>query len=260
MRFGAALDLRFDESFETFVSFLRERGLDHVEIRQGYLDTHPDTPTAARVRQVARAHDVTVSLHAPYRDCNLGNLTERLRTATVDAVCGALDFAAEAGAVAVVVHGGSVRPRYPERVQRQSREQAVRSLRACAKHAAEVGVPLCVENQRDKSSTRRNTATPDRLAALLDDVSAGADVDVDFLRVTLDVGHAKVTGVEYETFVERFGDRITVAHLHDNDGTDDDHEPLPAFQSVGERVGAAYNVLEMKSLADIERCVTGIEE
>ncbi|AUV80283.1 sugar phosphate isomerase/epimerase [Salinigranum rubrum] len=254
MRFGAALDLRFDESFEKYVSFLREQGLSHVEIRQGHLDTHPDAPSPERVRRVAAENDLTVTLHAPYRDCNLGNLNERLRKATVAAVCDSLDFAAEAGAKAVVVHGGSVRPRYPDRVQGQSREQAVRSLRACGRYAEEVGVPLCVENQRDKSSQRRHTATPERLATLLDDVG------VDSLRVTLDVGHAKVTGVAFEEFVERFGDRIVVAHLHDNDGTDDDHDPLPTFRSVGERIGAAYNVLEMKSLADVERCVSGLVE
>jgi sugar phosphate isomerase/epimerase len=251
MRFGAALDLRFDESFEEYVAFLREQGLSHVEIRQGYLDTHPDAPTPERVRRVSEERDVTVTLHAPYRDCNLGNLNDRLREATVAAVCDSLDFAAEAGAAAVVVHGGSVRPRYPERVRAQSRERAVRSLRACGRYADDVGVPLCVENQRDKSSRRRNTATPERLAALLDDVG------VDSLRVALDVGHAKVTGVAPAAFVETFGDRIVVAHLHDNDGTDDDHDPLPSFRSVGEAVGAPYNVLEMKSLADVERCVAG---
>ncbi|WP_136592509.1 sugar phosphate isomerase/epimerase family protein [Salinigranum halophilum] len=251
MRFGAALDLRYDQSFEAFVAFLRDRDLSHVELRQGYLDTHPDAPSAARVRRVAAEADVTVTLHAPYRDCNLGNLNERLREATVEAVCNSLDFAAEAGAAAVVVHGGSVRPRYPERVQRQSRERAVRSLRTCGRYAEDVGVPLCVENQRDTSSKRRNTATPERLAALLDDVG------VDSVRVTLDVGHAKVAGVDYRAFVDRFGDRITVAHLHDNDGADDDHDPLPTFRSVGAAVGAPYNVLEMKSLADIERCVAG---
>jgi sugar phosphate isomerase/epimerase len=254
MRFGAALDLRFDQSFEEFVAFLGEQELSHVEIRQGYLDTHPDAPTPERVRRVADDADLTVTVHAPFRDCHLGNLNERLRAATVASVRDALDFAAAAGAGAVVVHGGSVRPRYPERIQRHARDQAVRSLRACADHAAAVGVPLCVENQRDTGSKRRNTATPDRLAALLDDVGAGSE-----LRVTLDVGHAKVAGVPVGAFVDAVGDRIHVVHLHDNDGTDDDHDPLPAFRAVAAGIDAPYNVLEMKSLADIERCVAGTD-
>jgi sugar phosphate isomerase/epimerase len=255
MRFGAALDLRYAQSFEAFVDFLAAQGLAHVEIRQGYLDVHPDAPTADRVRDVAAEADVTVTLHAPFRDCDLGNLNERLRESAVDAVRDSLDFAAAAGAEAVVVHGGSARPRYPDRVQERSREQAVRSLRACAAHAAATGVPLCVENQRDTSSKRRHTATPDRLAALLDDV----DADPSVLKVTLDVGHAKVAGVDPQAFVDAVGDRIAVAHLHDNDGRDDDHDPLPAFRDVAAAVGAPFNVLEMKSLADIERCVAAAD-
>jgi sugar phosphate isomerase/epimerase len=89
------------------------------------------------------------------------------------------------------------------------------------------------------------------LAAFLGDL----EVDSEYLRLTLDVGHAKASDVPYERFVERFGDRIHILHLHDNDGTADDHDPLPEFETVASRVGAPYNVLEMKSLADIAACV-----
>jgi sugar phosphate isomerase/epimerase len=162
-----------------------------------------------------------------------------------------LDFAAAADADAVVVHGGTVKEYYPDRAHRRARTQAVESLRECARHAAAVGVPLCLENQRDKPTKRRHTATPDRLSSLLDD----AGVDSEYFGLTLDVGHAKATGVDYAEFVDRFGDRIHVAHLHDNDGTGDDHDPIPEYESVAAAVGAPYNVFEMKSLADVERCV-----
>jgi sugar phosphate isomerase/epimerase len=253
MHYGASLDLRFDESVEEFVRFLDTQGLSHVEIRRGYLDTRPDAPTPDDLRELAESYGVTYSFHAPHIDSNLGNLNEPLRRGTVESVVETLDDAAVAGAGAVVVHGGDVPKRYPERVQRHSREQAVRSLRECARYADDVGVPLCLENQRERASRRRHTSTPDRLAALVDDVG----VDSPYFGITLDVGHAKVTGFDYREFVDRFGDRIVVAHLHGNDGTDDDHDPLPTFRDVAADVGAEYNVLEMKSLADIERCVRG---
>ncbi|SEO45300.1 Sugar phosphate isomerase/epimerase [Halogranum amylolyticum] len=253
MHYGASLDLRFEESVEEFVLFLREQGLSHVEIRRGYLDVAPDAPTPADLRDLADAYDVTYTFHAPHLDSNMGNLNEQLRRGTVASVVETLNDAAAAGAGAVVVHGGDVPRRYPERVWDHSREQAVRSLRACATHAADVGVPLCLENQRETARRRRHTSTPERLAALLDDVGADATA----LGVTLDVGHAKATGVDYRAFVDRFGDRIRVAHLHDNDGTGDDHDPLPTFREVAAAIGAEYNVLEMKSLADVERCVRG---
>lgn len=256
MHYGASLDLRFDESVEEFIRFLDTQGLSHVEIRQGYFDTTSDSPTPTELRALAESYGITYSFHAPHVDSNLGNLNEPLRRGTVDSVIETLDAAAEAGAGAVVVHGGDVPKRYPERVQTHSRAQAVRSLRACARHADDVGVPLCLENQRETARRRRHTSTPDRLASLVADVG----VDSPFFGITLDVGHAKATGVDYRMFVDRFGDRIVVAHLHDNDGTGDHHDPLPSFRAVAADVGAEYNVLEMKSLADIERCVDGPAE
>jgi sugar phosphate isomerase/epimerase len=253
VRYGATLDLRFEESVREFVDFLGELDLDHVELRQGYLDVHPAAPTARELRALAAATDVTYTFHAPFRDANLGNLNEPLRRAAVEAVERTLDTALAADAGAVVVHGGSVPRRYPDRVRDHARRQAVRSLRECARHADDIGMHLCVENQGRKRARARHTETPDRLAALLDDV----DVDSEYLGVAVDVGHATVTGVDVAAFVDRFGDRVRVAHLHDNDGTADQHEVLAGYEQVADSVGAEYNVLEMKSLADIERCVRG---
>jgi sugar phosphate isomerase/epimerase len=249
-RFGASLDVRFDSSVESFAEFLVDRGLDHVELRHGYLDVN-ETPDPAALRGLAARHGLTYTVHAPHVDCTPGNLNETLREAFVAGVRSSLDFAASIEASGVVVHGGSVRRRYPDRVNEHAREQAVKSLRACARHAQAAEVPLCLENQRDTARKRRNTATPDRLASFLDDVGVGPET----LRLTLDVGHAKATGLDHEAFVDQFGDRIHVVHLHDNDGTDDDHDPLPTFREVAAGVDAPYNVLEMKSLADIDRCV-----
>ncbi|WP_440991796.1 sugar phosphate isomerase/epimerase family protein [Haloarchaeobius baliensis] len=253
MRFGAALDLRYEVPIDEFVDLVTGLGLDHVELRQGYLDVHPEAPTPRELRELAADRDLSYTFHAPFRGSNLANLNEPLREAAVDGVKRSLDTALAAGAGAVVVHGGSVPRRYPDRIRSIARRQAVRSLRECAVHADEIGMHLCVENQRRKESQERNTETPARLASFLDDVG----VDSPYLGVTLDVGHAKVTGVDVAEYVETFGDRIRVVHLHDNDGQRDSHDVLPEFRQVAERIGAPFNVLEMKSIADIERCVAG---
>jgi len=251
MHYGASLDLRMSDSLEEFVQYLDSLGLSHVEIRQSYLDIRPDPPSHEEFRDVRETYGVTYTLHAPYNDSNAGNLHESLRRATVDGIKETLDTAAAIGAGAVVVHGGGVKRSYPDRVKEYARSQAVKTIREAARHADEVGVPLGVENQRRKETKRYNTSTPAMLASFLEDV----DVDSEYLGVTLDVGHAKATGIEPSAFVDEFGDRIVVAHLHDNDGSADDHDPLPEFESVAATVDAPYNVLEMKSKADIEACV-----
>jgi len=253
-RFGASLDIRFGESVPEFVSFLGERGLDHLEVRQGYADVR-ETSVVDTLQETLAGREFGVTFHAPHIDCAMGNINEGLRRAAVDGVKRSLDMAATVDAGGVVVHGGASRRRYPERVRAHSRSQALASVGECARYAESVGVPLCLENSREKARSRRHTATPDRMAAFLDDL----DADPASLRVTLDIGHAKASGVPYERFVERFGERIHIAHLHDNDGEGDDHDPLPEFESVASDIGAPYNVLEMKSLEDIAACTTDTE-
>ena len=253
MHYGASLDLRMADSPAEFAQFLTDCGLSHIEIRHNYLDARSPTPTADQLAEVGRRHDLTYTVHAPYSDCNPGHLNDSLRKAATESLVDALDLAAAIGAGAVVTHGGAVRRAYPDHVKAQARKQAVKTLRDAGRHAADVGVPLCVENSRQKAKTEYTTSTPDRLAAFLDDI----DGEDRLVEATLDVGHANASGIDPAAFVDSLDDPPVVCHLHDNDGTSDDHDPLPTYESVAADVGATYNVLEMKSKADIKRCIEG---
>jgi sugar phosphate isomerase/epimerase len=248
---GAAMDIRFGATVEEFVAYLADIGLTHVELKREYLAGHPNTPGPERVCELAASYGVSVTYHAPFRDWNVGSYDESVRQDSVERVKQTLDDAAAAGAAGVVVHGGSVPRRYPEWVRERSRENAGRSLAECAQYAQLVGVPLCLENQPVDDEKRRYTTSPADLAAMIDTV----DVPPEYLGVTLDVGHANVNGHDWRTFVEEFGRRIRVCHLHDNDGTADQHEPFPGYEPVVEAVPADRFVFEMKSAADVGRSV-----
>ncbi|WP_231188408.1 sugar phosphate isomerase/epimerase family protein [Haladaptatus sp. DYF46] len=250
-RLGAAMDLRFDESVREFAAYLHDVGLDHIELKREYLHSHPNAPSPRELSELRREYDLTFTLHAPFRDWNLGSFNDASRRASVEQVKRTLDDAAAADAGAVVVHGGSVPRRYPDPVREKAKRNAIQSLSECAEHAAHVGIPLCLENQPRSDSTERHTTTPSDLEGMITDVGA----DSDWLKLTLDVGHATVNGYEWRTFVERFGNRIEIVHLHDNDGTNDDHEPLQAYGDIGSSVDASYFVFEMKRVDDIATCV-----
>ncbi|WP_276255568.1 sugar phosphate isomerase/epimerase family protein [Halomontanus rarus] len=250
-RLGAAMDVRFGATVEEFLTYLTDVGLNHVELKREYLHGHPDAPDAETVGELAEEYDVSVTYHAPFRDWNPGSFNDAVRQSSVEQVRRTLDDAATAGAGAVVLHGGSVPRRYPEWVRATARENALRSLAECAAYARSVGVPLCLENQPRDEGKRRYTTTPDELAATLEAV----DVPPESVGVTLDVGHASVNGEEWEAFVDRFGDRIRVCHLHDNDGSADRHEPLLDYEPIVEAVPADYFVFETKSVADVAACV-----
>jgi sugar phosphate isomerase/epimerase len=250
-RLGAAMDVRYAATVEGFLDYITDLGLEHVEFKREYLAGHPEAPTPAQIGDLASTYDVSVTLHAPFRDWNAGSFNAAARRDSVDRVRRTLDDAAAMGADAVVVHGGSVPERYPEWVRDRAIDHARRSLREAARHAERVGVPLCLENQPPSSGTRRHTTTPDDLAALLE----AADADPQYLGVTLDVGHAAVAGFDPAAFIDRFGDRIQVCHLHNNDGTADQHHPLTDYQKILTDVPADYASFEMKSVADVGTCV-----
>ena len=245
------MDVRFRASVVEFLEYLADLGLDHLELKREYLEGHPDTSTAAELGNLADHYDISVTYHAPFRDWNMASFNDEIRRASVERVKGTLDDAASAGAGAVVVHGGSVPHRYPDWVREKAAANARQSLVECAEHAQSVNVPLCLENQPQSDVKHRYTTTPDDLA----DALAGVSVDAEHLGVTLDVGHAKANGYDWENFVDRFGDRIRVCHLHDNDGTGDHHDPLADYQEIVKTVPADYFVFEMKSIDDVARCV-----
>jgi sugar phosphate isomerase/epimerase len=255
-RLGAAMDIRFGASAEEFVTYLTDMGLNHVEFKREYLQGHPEAPSPKEVAELAERYDVSVTYHAPFRDWNIGSFNDDSRAASVRQVKQTIDDAAAAGAGAVVVHGGSVPHRYPEWVKAKAERNARHSIAECAEYAQFVGVPLCLENQPIDTDTRRYTTTPDALG----DVLADVDVTPEYFGVTLDVGHANVNDVDWRTFVDRFGDRIRVCHLHDNDGTADQHEPLTDYQPVVDAVPADYFVFETKSVADVATAMSAETE
>lgn len=250
-RLGAAMDIRFGATVEEFMAYITDLGLNHVEFKHEYLAGHPNTPEPERVGELAKEYGVTLSYHAPFRDWNMGSYDETVRRDSVERVKQTIDDAAAAGATSVVVHGGSVPHRYPKWVAQRARENAHRSLAECAEYAHFVGVSLCLENQPIDDRKQRYTTSPADLAEMIDSV----DVPPQYLSVTLDVGHAKVNGYDYREFVEEFGHRIRVCHLHDNDGTADQHEPLPGYESVVESIPANFFVFEMKSPRDVATSV-----
>lgn len=251
MALGASMDIRYGATVEEFMAYVVGLGLDHVELTAEYLHGHPDTPSPAVVRELAESYGVSLTYHAPFRDWNLGSFNDDSARAGTEQVKDSLDAAADAGAGAVVVHGGSVPTRYPTWVRENGRRNAIQSLRECAEYADHVGVPLCLENQPASDRRDRYTVGPDALAETLDQIGVGPET----LQITLDVGHASVNGTDWREYVDRFGDRITVCHLHGNDGSTDAHNPLDEYEGIIDTVGAAYNVFEMKTPGDIAACL-----
>ncbi len=147
------------------------------------------------------------------REKNWTSWREYERLAGVELVRSRIDMAAALGADAIVMHV----PDFTEPRDADRRwAQLLRSLDALQPYARERRVRMAIENGSDNSM-----ATIERLYELYEH---------DYLGMCYDCGHGNLTGHGLDQ-LERLKDRLYVVHLHDNDGTGDQHN-LPFTGTV----------------------------
>jgi sugar phosphate isomerase/epimerase len=143
---------------------------------------------------------------------DLGELDDRAHRAALGDLKRCVDWLAEAGGTALVIHPGGL----SEPAQAAARRDALaRGLVALADHARGSGVVLCVENM--PPGVHPGT----RMADLFELV---AELDRPELALALDTGHAHIAATAAgET--RAAGRLLRTTHVHDNDGRQDTHLP-----------------------------------
>jgi sugar phosphate isomerase/epimerase len=130
------------------------------------------------------------------------------RAAAVREATAALDLARAIPYRTLVTHVGV--PAAQASATDNQRDQAVRSLGALNEHAAGVGVALALEVMPNRLSS------PDALRSTID------QSELEGASVCLDLGHAHLMGDVVDA-VETLSGYLSVIHVHDNRGRQDDH-------------------------------------
>ena len=247
-RIGAALDLRFGKDTLHFIDFLYSNGFDHIEIRKDN-DYVYGTVDSALLGQVLSEYDFTISYHAPSREFNLGSVNERVRQSCVAQVIRIGEYLQEVGAKAWVnIHAGHVPRAYHENVIAKAEANMARSLGEIRSVYEGLDTGLLVENDSFEDGLIKFGLYPEAILDILDRYPS--------FGMTFDIGHAHHSGVPPERFIELLGHKIEAVHLHDNNGTHDEHL-APGRGSVDfEGVLCQLDfcstyVLEMKTLPDV---------
>ncbi|MGE5623670.1 MAG: sugar phosphate isomerase/epimerase family protein [Methanocella sp.] len=221
-RIGACLMLQFAGGYREYVEFAIEQGFDWVEFKYDppyLMEDHLARLRPDAVRELGERHGVGFSLHAPYYEVNIGSLNPGLRAAGVAEVIRAVDLAERLGCRSITIHGGDLSG---EDVSREFVptvvEHTLESLRTIQQACARRGMILCLENRNAAQSSRLKVGVqPNEVVEMCEAV--GAEIGV-----TLDLGHANVSGIDPLEFIDRVGaDRIKLVHAHDNGGHHDDH-------------------------------------
>ncbi len=162
-----------------------------------------------------------------------------------------LERLAGAGVGMFVVHTILVKPTTAlsaEEVARASFRASREMMKELSRLATELGVGIAVENRVERyafGNTLRD------LLELIDGLEG--------VRLCVDVGHAHASGLDVVELVEKARSYTAVYHLHDNDGSRDQHLPpylgsVPWEEVLKRMNGDAYAVLEVNCSGSKEVC------
>jgi len=203
----------------------RELGVTVVEL----VDEGPHHLDGRRLRMVKKAlsdHDLSVAIHAPFVDMNIGSPHEPTRRFMMKRHFRSMEMAHELEARAWVFHPGllSGLSLFSPGVEWSCCLRSVRELYA---KAEELGLDIFLENGTEP--------VPFLLKKVEDFKAFFSELEDLEVGLALDLGHAKLCG-QVEAFIEAFPDRIGHVHIHDNDGRSDLHLGLGSSDTDWEAV------------------------
>ncbi|MCK5685582.1 sugar phosphate isomerase/epimerase [bacterium] len=154
-----------------------------------------------------------VNVHGPYFDLNPGYTDNFIRESVIRRVKMAIDVTAALNGGTLVLHSG-FRPGLSAEKYDRWLANSLKTWSKILDYSIQKGIILSIENIRDDS--------PGTIRRILDYFNS------DYLTHCFDIGHFNVfvENMAAREWLDMFSDKISVIHLHDNDGDNDSHKPL----------------------------------
>ncbi|MEN6355668.1 MAG: sugar phosphate isomerase/epimerase family protein [Armatimonadota bacterium] len=195
------------------IPLLADQGVTAIEMSVEYKDyfDHRDGAELQRLVSALSASGIRVhSIHSPFgRAYDISSPDDEVHERGVDGLIESIELASFLDADIVIAHASDSFS--DSRSRHFDRARGV--LREVAAVANETDVVIALENLTPGYLGH----TPDELFALLD------GIDKDSISICFDSGHANMSG-HFEEFAEALLPYAVETHLHDNDGTGDQHK------------------------------------
>jgi sugar phosphate isomerase/epimerase len=162
-----------------------------------------------RFIEISGSYDLEYSVHAPLSDINIGSLNPAMKEASLNEVLLAIESCARMDIDLITFHPGFISPLGQLDRSAVMRETS-RSIREIDRAASEHGVVAALENMPRMPIT--TCTEPMELLSLVEGTSLG---------ICFDIGHAHTNG-NIDEFLKHV-DRFSNVHIHDNDGSSDQH-------------------------------------
>jgi len=169
-----------------------------------------------RIKEYAENKNFFLTMHLPYIDINLGSFNDLIWKSSIDSVLKALDYAYKIGVKRAVIHPGQV----PLRIfllKYLAKKRLKKSLEIIMDKADKYGIEITFENTYfDDNDLFEN----------VEEFKKFIDTFRERLKVCFDFGHANISSQGVNKSFEILRPYITHIHIHDNDGTKDEHLSL----------------------------------
>jgi sugar phosphate isomerase/epimerase len=205
MKIGVSTLALHPRPLEDIMMFLEDLDVEYCEIINEY-------PYNSIEGDLIDSYNLKISVHAPLSDINIASHNQAIRRSSVAQTKNAMDLANRVDSEVVVVHPGHISilgRKFEDKIAQYNLD----SLRECSDYAQDLGVKMCVENM------------PDFEGLLYKDLKELEELVLDLdTYITLDVGHAHNLNFKVEDMLKP--SRIEHIHLHDNDGSLDNHNAV----------------------------------
>jgi sugar phosphate isomerase/epimerase len=214
-------------SFEEMIQGIAELGLNLFEFCPEYIEQTPDALTPERRRAalaLAQSLDVKLVVHASFASVNICFINDHTRAESIRQLKREIQLAHDLESDVITIHPGPPTGHFRWYAKDMFWEIMLRSYEELLSFAEPLGVRVCTENM-----SRRFVGMEDDLIRLL------ANIDSPGFGLTFDFGHHNLIyndcplparTAKMKDILGHFHDRIRVLHIHDNKGTQDDHQGL----------------------------------
>lgn len=208
---------------------LIKHGADKIELLMDGQEWNDMEDLFQELASKFRSLPVGFSIHPPAWDINLTSENRAIREASFSEYKKAILFANMIGASHVVIHPGFC---YSSVFNKQiAQHRSATYINELCIIAKELNVKLAIENVGYNGSS---IFTQSEYTNFLNDL----DETAVFL---IDTGHAHLNNWDIPKLIKDTKDRLYAMHIHDNDGTGDDHLPIGEGTIAWKEVYAAIN-------------------
>ncbi len=192
---------------------LEHRINPEIGIDAQVIDTHSKSELS-EMASIVREQGLTITLHSPFYDLVPGGMDNKMLSATRERLRETFDLIPVFEPVAIVCHTGYDKKRYHE-VEEEWLETALETWTPLVRCLQGTQTTLMLENVYEK--------TPRLLVKLLTQLNS------EKVGFCFDAGHMNVfSETSMQGWLEALGPLLKEVHLHDNEGTRDDHLAIGA--------------------------------